>query len=105
MKRVLKAPRLTLGDLDSELMERFNLAGFPPQLSDAMRALSFQLPILGEVAIPAGIPVSWITALPLKSRLRNALGRYYLPRERVIENPLLCSELIAIPAHWKRFST
>ena len=98
MKRVLKAPRLTLGDLDSELMERFNLAGFPPQLSDAMRALSFQLPILGEVAIPAGIPVSWITALPLKSRLRNALGRYYLPRERVIENPLLCSELMAIPA-------
>ena len=98
MKRALKAPHLTLSDLDSELLRRLNMVEIPPQISGAMRALFHQLPVLGEVAIPSGIPVSWLTALPLKSRLRNALGRHFWPHKVIVKNPLKCAELMAIPA-------
>ena len=81
MKRVFKAPNLTLSDLDSELLSRFNMVEIPPQISEAMRTLFYLLPrYLEQVAIPSGIPVSWLTKLPLKSRLRNALAmRYFWP--------------------------
>ena len=98
MKRVFKAPNLTLSDLDSELLSRFNMVEIPPQISEAMRTLFYLLPVLGEVAIPSGIPVSWLTKLPLKSRLRNALGRYFWPHKMIVREPLKCGELVAIPA-------
>ena len=69
----------------------------PPQFSEAMRALFYHLPVLGEVAIPSGIPVSWITKLPLKGRLRNALGRYFWPHKVIVREPIKCAELMAIP--------
>ena len=98
MKRALKAPNLTLRDLDSELLGRFNMVEIPPQFSESMRELFYLLPILGEVAIPSGIPVSWFTKLPLKGRLRNALGRYFWPHTVIVKEPIKCAELMAIPA-------
>ena len=98
IKRALKAPNLTLSDLDSELLSRFNVVEISPQISEAMRTLFYLLPVLGEVAIPSGIPVSWLTKLPLKSRLRNALGRYFWPHKLIVKEPLKCGELMAIPA-------
>ena len=98
MKRALKAPTLTLSDLDSELLSRFNMVELPPQLSEAMRTLFYYLPVLGEVAIPSGIPVSWLTKLPFKSRLRNALGRYFWPHKLIVKEPIKCGELMGIPA-------
>ena len=97
MKRALKAPSLTLSDLDSELLSRSNMVDIPPQFSEAMRALFYHLPVLGEVAIPSGIPVSWLTKLPLKGRLRNALGRYFWPHKVIVREPIKCAELMAIP--------
>ena len=95
--RALKAPRITLSDLDSEFLSRYNLAESPPQFNDALRALFLLLPVLSEVAIPAGIPVPWLTELPLKSRFRNALGRYFWPHKLVVREPLKCTELMTIP--------
>ena len=97
-KRALKAPHLTLNDLDSEFLGRSNMAKIPPQINDALSTLFYQLPVLNEVAIPAGIPVSWLTKLPLKGRLRNALGRFFWPHILVVKKPLRCAELMAIPA-------
>ncbi len=98
LKRVLKAPDLTLSDLDSEFMSRSNMTEIPPQISDALSTLFYQLPVLSEVAIPAGIPVSWLTKLPLKGRLRNALSRFFWPHILVVKRPLRCAEFMVIPA-------
>ncbi len=98
MKRALEASHLTLGDLDAELLRPFNMVGIPPQLIAAMHELFLQLPILPGVSIPAGIPVPWLTALPLKRSLRIALGRHFRPHNQILENPLSCADLMAIPA-------
>lgn len=97
MKRALKAPDLKLRDLDSKLLGRFNMVEIPTQFSISMRALFNSMPILGEVAIPSGIPVSWITELPLRGHLRNALGRYFWPHKVIVKEPIKCAELMAIP--------
>ncbi len=98
LRRALKAPHLTLSDLDSEFLSRFNMADIPPQINDALSTLFYQLPVLSEVAIPSGIPVSWLTKLPLKGRLRNALARYFWPHKLIVKEPFRCAELMAIPA-------
>ena len=97
IKRALKAPQLTLNDLDSDFLSRSNMAEIPPHINGALKTLSYQLLAPNEVGIPAGIPVSWLTKLPLKRRILNALGRYFWPHKLVVKEPLRCAELIAIP--------
>ena len=99
LRSALKAPHLKLADLDSDFLRRVGMFALTPQLREAMRAEFYQLPVLlKEVAIPAGIPVSWLTALPMRGRLRNGLRRFHWPHDWIIEKPFRYSELLAIPA-------
>ena len=97
IKRALKAPHLSLRDLDSDFLRRSNLAEIPQHINGALKSLSSQLLAPNEVGIPAGIPVSWLTNLPLKLRIRNALSRYFWPHRLVVKEHLRCAELVAIP--------
>ena len=98
LKRALKVPNLTLAELDSEALRRFNLVKLPSQLLQAMRGLIYDFPIMpAEVAIPAGIPLSWLTALPISSRLRRRLRHFGWPYDWIIEEPLWFSEIMSIP--------
>ncbi len=98
LSRALKSPHLTLADMDSEVLRRFNLVELSPQLCQDVRDFIYRLRVLPrEVAIPVGLPLSWLTALPISSRLRNSLRRLPWPKERICEKPVFCSEFLTFP--------
>ena len=69
---------LTVGQLDSDVLHRFNV----PEVSDstrrALRDFLYASPPQPEwIAIPAGIPLLWVEALPIAERTRNAVRRAF----------------------------
>ena len=97
LRRALMKPDLLLAELDSEVLRQF----YPRTLSDALlksiHDLIHKFRILPrDVAIPPGIPVSWVTALPVHYRLQSRLSHYRWPHDWIIEEPYLCSQLMRI---------
>ena len=80
----LQVPNLTLADLDANVLMQADLAELPLNLQQDVKDLMLQLPLLPTaVAIPAGLPLSWLTALPISPRVINGLRRRYSPRATV----------------------
>jgi len=97
LRKALKKPDLMVAELDSEVLRHLD----PRKLSDALlksiRDLIYKFQIRpGDVAIPPGVPVTWVTALPIDYRLRSRLSNYPWPHDRLIEKPFLCSQLLGI---------
>lgn len=97
LRRILEKPSLAVGELDSEILNGLLSFESSDRFLRAMRILLQGFIILPEdVAIPPGIPVSWLTALPISNRLRNRLRRYNWPHDWIIEDPFPCSQLMNI---------
>ena len=91
---------LTYDQLDSEILQRSNLDNPPRQVRnivrDVVNKMSF-LP-LDEVVIPAGIPLSWLQALPINPRTRNAILTAFRKRgeNKQLSSPMSVTEFLSI---------
>ncbi|MCY3994474.1 MAG: hypothetical protein OXF50_24845 [Caldilineaceae bacterium] len=86
-----------MSELDSEILKEFLSAEASNRLFREMRALIQSFIILPEdVAIPPGVPVSWLTALPIGYRLRSRLRNYCWPHDWIVKEPFYCSQLMNI---------
>ena len=91
---------LTYEQLDSEVLERSNLDDLSGQgrniIRDTVSGMSVLL--LNEILIPAGIPLSWLQALPIRSRTRNAIQTAFSERleDDQLDYPLSVGEFLGI---------
>ncbi len=92
---------LTYAQLDSEVLERSNLDNLPTLgrniVLDIVRK-RFTL-LSNEILIPSGIPLSWLQALPLSPRARNAVQRAFGERgeDDQLGWPMSVLEFLSIP--------
>ena len=97
LRKVLEKPNLLVSELDTDVLRQFDLGTLSDGLLKSIRDLIYEFPILPrDVAIPPGIPVSWVTALPTDNRIRNRLRRFPWPHDWITEEPLWCSQLMSI---------
>ena len=92
---------LTVNQLDCEIMRRFDVARISEETRIALRNFLYGLPSLQEwVAIPAGIPLLWLEALPITARTRGAVLKAFhgFGREGYFDQALLASQLLAYPS-------
>ena len=77
LQRVLGAP-LTADQLDSGILERLADGAIWQPPPREFRDFLYNIPILAaQVAIPAGIPLAWIEALPITGRTRGAVRKAF----------------------------
>ena len=95
----LGVPRLTLADSGQDVWLRRDQAELSAESRQELSAFLYDLEVPEEgVAIPGGVPISWLTALPIIPRLRNALRRHYLGHEtdEIIVDPIDCKNVLRI---------
>ena len=88
--------RLTVADLGLEAWDAHEL---PTESRQELSAFLYQLPVPEKkVAIPGGVPISWLFALPTNPRLRNALLRHFRDKNRneILHAPISCEEFLNI---------
>ena len=77
LKNQVEDPSLTLGDLGRSIWRRVQLQGQSQKLRRALASELVRLQVPGRaLAIPAGLPMSWVADLPLRTRTRNAISRF-----------------------------
>ena len=90
----------TYEQLDSEIFERANLDNLTAGMRDAVRKIVSSEPdvLSQEIAIPAGMPLEWLVALPIGGRTRNSVEIAFRNRNRAdhLETPLLISEFLKV---------
>ncbi len=70
--------RLKFGSLDREFIRRFAENGLPHRARSAIRRLIYDLTLDDNMtAIPAGVPLLWLEALPVSTRTMNAVRRVF----------------------------
>ena len=89
---------LTVADLGLDAWQQLDMHELPPESRQALTAFLYQLPVPEKkVAIPGGVPISWLLALPINPRLRNALLRHFPDKHRYeIHAPIDCEEFLNI---------
>ena len=86
-----------MADLDSDALRRWNIREVSLECLRGLRAFFYELPVPEkEVAIPGGVPISWLAELPIGPRLRNALRRHYSDRDGIYVHPIDCEEFLRI---------
>lgn len=92
---------LTYDQLDSEILGRSNLDDLSGQgryiIRDTMNGVSALL--LNQILIPAGIPLAWLQALPIRPRTMNAIYTAFSERQEndELSAPLRVREFLDIP--------
>ena len=95
----LGVPLLTLADSGVDVWLRRNQAELSAESRQELSAFLYDLQVPEEeVAIPGGVPISWLTALPFTPRLRNGLRRHYLGQgtDEIIVDPIDCNNVLRI---------
>ena len=93
------ASRLTVADLGLEAWQLLNAHELSPESRQELSAFLYQLPVPEQkVAVPDGVPISWLFALPTTPRLRNALLRHFRDKNRneILHAPISCEEFLNI---------
>ena len=93
------ASRLTVADLGLEAWQLLNAHELSPESRQELSAFLYQLPVPEKkVAVPDGVPISWLFALPTTPRLRNALLRHFRDKNRneTLHAPISCEEFLNI---------
>ena len=93
------ASRLTVADLGLEAWQLSYAHELSPESRQELSAFLYQLPVPEKkVAIPGGVPISWLFALPTNPRLRNALLRHFRDKNRneILHAPISCEEFLNI---------
>ena len=96
---VFGASRLTVADLGLEAWQLLDAHELPPESRQELSAFLYQLPVPEKkVAIPDGVPISWLFALPTNPRLRNALLWHFRDKNRneILHAPISCEEFLNI---------
>ena len=91
--------RLTVADLGLEAWQMLDAHELSPESRQELSAFLYQLPVPEQkVAIPGGVPISWLFALPTNPRLRNALLRHFRDKNRneILHAPISCEEFLNI---------
>ena len=89
---------LTVDQLDSIALHRLNVSEISELVRRAFRDFLYGLPSPhGWVAIPAGIPLLWLEALPINGRTRNAVRRAFngSAADSCFSEPLLAGQFVA----------
>ena len=92
---------LTVDQLDSEVMRRFGVVKISEETRIVLRNFLYGLPSLQEWgAIPAGIPLLWLEALPITGRTRSAVLKAFhgSGRDGYFNQELLVSQFLAYPS-------
>ena len=95
----LGASRLTVADLGLEAWQLLDAHELSSESRQELSAFLYQLPVPEQkVAIPGGVPISWLFALPTNPRLRNALLRHFRDKNRneILHAPISCEEFLNI---------
>ena len=95
----LGASRLTVADLGLEAWQLLDAHELPSEPRQELSAFLYQLPVPEQkVAIPGGVSISWLLALPTNPRLRNALLRHFrdMYRNEILHAPISCGEFLNI---------
>ena len=93
------ASRLTVADLGLEAWQLSYAHELSPVSRQELSSFLYQLPVPEKkVAIPGGVPISWLFALPTNPRLRNALLRHFRDKNRneILHAPISCEEFLNI---------
>ena len=93
------ASRLTVADLGLEAWQLLDAHELSPESRHELSAFLYQLPVPEKkVAIPGGVPISWLFALPTNPRLRNTLRRHFRDKNRneILHDPISCEEFLNI---------
>ena len=94
------AGTLTVADLGSEIWERLGVHQLPRDVGRELRDWVGKLacPIVPD-AIPAQLPLTWVTALPLRKRTRNAVRRLIEDNghDGPLEVPRSSGQILALP--------
>ena len=98
LQRVFGAS-LTVDQLDSGVLERLSIDTVWQPPPREFRDFLYSMPIPAvQVAIPAGIPLAWIEALPITGRTRSAVGKAF--RETGVDGflkvPMLARQFLDI---------
>jgi len=92
---------LTYDQLDSEILGRSNLDGITGQGRNIVRdaASGISALLLNEILIPDGIPLTWLQALPISPRTKNAIQTAFSERleDDQLDDPLSVGEFLRIP--------
>ena len=96
LRAVFEQSNLTITDMDAELLRRFDLTELPLDLRLPLREWIYGFPTSSELAIPAGLPLPWLAALPINPRLRNSLRRFYGSKrwKTWSEHPVTCDDFL-----------
>ena len=98
-KELATVKTLVLGDLDRAFWNRLSIPAIPEAHRRSIAEKLATLPIpLPAVAIPAGTPMGWVAALPLRTRSQNAVSRFVQLHG---PGPLAHSLLIEDIMEWK----
>ena len=96
---LLGASRLTVADLSLDVWQHFEDQELSPESRQNLGAFLYQLPVPeSETAIPGGVPISWLLALPTNPRLHNALARHFRDRHHneILHDPMDCEDFLSI---------
>ena len=97
LRIALKESDLLVADLHSDVLRQFDPGTLSDALLKSIRDLIYRFPIsTNDVALPPGISISWVTALPINNRLRNRLRRFPWPHDWITQEPIWCSQLLTI---------
>ena len=95
----LGTSRLTVADLGLEAWQLLDVHELPPESRQELTAFFYQLPVPEQKeAIPGGVPISWLFALPTNPRLRNSLLRHFRDKNRneILHASISCEEFLNI---------
>ena len=92
---------LTYDQLDSEILERSNFDQLTGQGRNIVRGTANEVSalLLNQVLIPAGIPLAWLQALPIRPRTRNAIQTAFSEKQEsdALSAPLPVRKFLDIP--------
>jgi len=101
LREFFDSPGLTVADLDGQIWDRFGMSDLPRRALQAAREGLRQLrcPYVAD-AIPAGLPLSWVAALPLRKRTLNAVNTLIDGKgsDVPLANAISSSQLLELPA-------
>ena len=95
----LGASRLTVADLGLDVWNHLEDQEISPDFRQKLGSFLYQLPVPERrTAIPGGVPISWLLALPTNPRLHNTLARHYRDRHRndILHDPMDCEDFLSI---------
>lgn len=90
---------ITLNQLDSDVLRRSDMVQLSPVHRRHLRDVLYGMQIpMDMIVIPAGIPWSWLSSLPVSSRAKNALQRLFHgdKSSAIFESPLTSHQFMSL---------